>query len=65
MSWKKIIRWALIIFAASVLFHLAEDVIDGARAELAKAKRRSFRKQLGTKRVRHFTPDEIFSQEDK
>ena len=61
MEWKKIIKWAVIIFAASILFHLAEDAIDGVRAELAKAKRQSYRKQLGTKRVRHFTPDEVLS----
>jgi len=61
MDWKKILKWALIIFFASVLFHLAEDAIDGALAELAKAKRHSYRKQLGTKRVRHFTPDEVLS----
>lgn len=65
MDWKKILRWALIVFFASIVFHIANAIVEKGFAELDRLKRHSARAKLGSSRTRHFTPEEVFSGSDK
>ena len=65
MDWKRIFKWALIVFFASILFHLAEIVVEEGLAELDRIKWRMRRAKWANPRIRHFTPEEVFSASEE